>query len=289
MAGTLAAGDGRVVPAGARRPFLIAGPCVLEGEAMALTLADSLAHAARARGLHFIFKASYLKDNRTAVDSFVGPGLEAGLAILARVRREIGVPVLTDVHGLDEVGPAAEVVDALQIPAFLCRQTRLIQACARSGRAVNIKKGQFLATDDIRHALAKARAVDPGVEVWLTERGTFFGYHDLVVDMRAIAWMRTLGCPVVFDATHALQRPGAGGAREFARPLARAALGAGAEGLFVEIHPDPARALSDAATQLPLASAPALFDEWARLGELVATLEREGPAGLSPFGPGEGA
>jgi len=277
---------GRLVPEGTRRPFVIAGPCVLEGEAMALTVAESLARATRALGLRYIFKASYLKDNRTAVDSYVGPGLEAGLAILARVRREIGVPVLTDVHAVEEVAPAAAVVDALQIPAFLCRQTRLIQACARTGRAVNIKKGQFLAMRDMRHAVAKARAARPETELLLTERGTFFGYHDLVVDMRAIAWMRTLGGRVVFDATHALQRPGSGGAREFARPLARAALAAGAEGIFVEVHPDPARALSDATTQLPLSSLPALLEEWSRLGELIADLERAGPPELSPRGNG---
>jgi len=276
----------RLVPTGTRRPFVIAGPCVLETEAMALTVAASLAEAARARGVQVIFKSSYLKDNRTSVDAFVGPGLEAGLAILARVRREIGIPVLTDVHAVEEVAPASDVVDALQVPAFLCRQTRLIQACARTGRAVNIKKGQFLAMRDIRHALAKARAARPDVEVWLTERGTFFGYHDLVVDMRAIAWMRSLDCRVVFDATHALQHPGSGGAREFARPLARAALAAGAEGIFVEVHPDPERALSDATTQLPLASVPALFDEWVSLGERIAALERTGPPGLSPYGIG---
>jgi 2-dehydro-3-deoxyphosphooctonate aldolase (KDO 8-P synthase) len=276
----------RLVPPGTRRPFVIAGPCVLETESMALTVAASLAQAARARGMQLIFKASYLKDNRTSVDAFVGPGLEAGLAILARVRREIGIPVLTDVHAVEEVGPAAAVVDALQIPAFLCRQTRLIQACARTGKTVNIKKGQFLAMRDIRHVLAKARAVQPEGEVWLTERGTFFGYHDLVVDMRAVAWMRSLDCRVVFDATHALQHPGSGGAREFARPLARAALAAGAEGIFVEVHPDPERALSDATTQLPLASAPALFDEWVSLGERIAALERTGPPGLSPYGMG---
>lgn len=277
----------RLVPDGIRRPFVIAGPCVLETETMALEVAGALAQAARARGLTLIFKASYLKDNRTTADAFVGPGLDAGLAILARVKREVGIPVLTDVHAVEEVGPAAVAVDALQVPAFLCRQTRLIQACARSGRAVNIKKGQFLAMRDIRHALAKARAARPDVEVWLTERGTFFGYHDLVVDMRAVAWMRSLDCRVVFDATHALQHPGSGGAREFARPLARAALAAGAEGLFVEVHPDPQRALSDATTQLPLTSVPALFDEWVSLGERIAALERTGPPGLSPYGGAE--
>lgn len=251
---------------------------------MALRVAETLAHACRAQGLHYIFKASYLKDNRTSISSFVGPGLERGLAILERVRREVGVPVLTDVHAVEEVAPAAEAVDVLQVPAFLCRQTRLLQACARTGRAVNVKKGQFLAMRDIAHAVEKLRAVDPALEVLLTERGSFFGYHDLVVDMRAIAHMRTLGARVVFDLTHSLQHPGRGGCREFTRPLARAGLGAGAEGIFAEVHPNPQRALSDATTQLPLEAAPALIAEWARLGECVSGLEGEGPEGLTPGG-----
>ncbi|MBM3318855.1 MAG: 3-deoxy-8-phosphooctulonate synthase [Candidatus Eisenbacteria bacterium] len=277
-----APGAARCIPEDARRPFVIAGPCVLEGEAMALRVAESLAAACRARGLAYVFKASYMKDNRTAEGAYSGPGLAAGLALLARVRREVGVPVLTDVHAVDEVAPAAEAVDILQVPAFLCRQTRLLRACAASGRAVNIKKGQFLAMRDIARAVEKARAARPQAEILLTERGTFFGYHDLVVDMRAIAYMRTLGARVVFDVTHALQHPGCGGCREFARPLARAGLGAGAEGIFAEVHPDPPRALSDATTQLALADAPALIDEWARLGDLVRGLEGEGPRGLTP-------
>jgi 2-dehydro-3-deoxyphosphooctonate aldolase (KDO 8-P synthase) len=269
-------------PPVAPRPFLIAGPCVLEDEEGALRIAETLRDAAQARGMHFVFKASYLKDNRTSVDAFVGPGLEEGLRILARVRREIGVPILTDVHGVEEVGPAAEVADVLQVPAFLCRQTRLVQACARSGRAVNLKRGQFLAMDDMGEVVAKARRARPGVDLLLTERGSFFGYHDLVVDMRSIAFLRTLGGRVVFDATHALQHPGRGGSRQFARPLARAALGAGAEGIFAETHPEPDAALSDASTQLPLAAMPALMDEWLRVGELARELERRGPPGLTP-------
>lgn len=273
---------GLVVPREARRPFIIAGPCVLESERLALTVAETLRRETAARGLTLIFKSSYLKANRTSGESFEGPGLEAGLRILARVRREFDIPVLTDVHDVAEVGPAAEVADVLQIPAFLCRQTRLIRAAARCARAINIKKGQFLAMDDMPHAVAKVREVAPEREIFLTERGTFFGYHDLVVDMRTVAYLRTLGCRVVFDATHALQHPGAGGDRRFARPLARAALAAGAEGIFAEVHPEPGRALSDATTQLPLAAMPAMLDEWARLGELVASLEGRGPAGLSP-------
>ncbi|MCK4415382.1 MAG: 3-deoxy-8-phosphooctulonate synthase [Candidatus Eisenbacteria sp.] len=266
------------LPPPGRRPFVIAGPCVLEAETMVLRTAEALARAARAHKLPLVFKASYLKDNRTSVHSFVGPGLDAGLALLAKVRREVGLPVLTDVHGVEEVAAVAEVVDVLQVPAFLCRQTRLLQACARAGPTVNIKRGQFLAFDDMRDVVEKARAARESVALLLTERGSSFGYHDLVVDMRAIAFMRTLGGRVVFDATHALQHPGRGGCREFARPLARAALGAGAEGIFAETHPDPARALSDATTQLPLEVMPALFAEWRALGELVAELESAGPA-----------
>jgi len=273
------------IPPEAPRPFLIAGPCVIESADLALQIARALAAAARERGMHFVFKASYLKDNRTSVDSFVGPGLEEGLRILARVRADVGVPVLTDVHAVEEVAPAAEAVDFLQVPAFLCRQTRLVQACARSGRAVNLKRGQFLGLTDMAQVVEKARRARPEVELLLTERGTFFGYHDLVVDMRAIAFMRTLGARVVFDATHALQHPGKGGCRTFARPLARAALGAGAEGLFVETHPDPQRALSDATTQLPLAVMPALMDEWLRVGETVRLCEGTGPPGLAPEAP----
>jgi 2-dehydro-3-deoxyphosphooctonate aldolase (KDO 8-P synthase) len=258
---------------------------VLEEEALVMQVAEEVAAAARNLGIFFIFKSSYLKDNRTAADSFTGPGLDAGLRTLARVRREVGVPVLTDVHGRDEVAAVAEVADVLQVPAFLCRQSRLLAACAQSGRAVNIKKGQFLAPADMAHAVAKARAANPHVELLLTERGSCFGYRDLVVDMRAVALMRALGCRVVFDATHALQRPGAGGDRRFAAALARAALGAGAEGIFAEVHPDPARARSDATTQLPLASLPALLEEWLRLGTLVAQLEEQGLPG-GPDWPG---
>lgn len=279
------AGEARArIPAETRRPFIIAGPCVLEGQAMALEVAARLKAWTAERGLFYVFKASYLKANRTGKDSPTGPGLEEGLRILARVRREIGVPVLTDVHSVSEVAPAAAATDVLQIPAFLCRQSSLIHAAASAAPVLNIKKGQFLAMDDIAHAVAKARDANGAIEVWLTERGSFFGYHDLVVDMRAVAHMRTLGCRVVFDATHALQHPGRGGDRSFARPLARAALGAGAEGIFAEVHPDPARALSDASTQLPLHTVPALLDEWAAIGAAVAELEGGGPAELSPYG-----
>ncbi len=256
-------------PAGAPRPLLIAGPCVIESETLALRVAEVLAAAARAAGLVFVYKSSYLKDNRTTAGAFAGLGLDEGLRILAKVRAEVGVPVLTDVHAVDEVAPVAEVVDALQVPAFLCRQGRLLRACGATGRPVNLKKGQFLAPADMAHAAAKVRETHAAAEVWLTERGTFFGYRDLVVDMRAIVLMRSLGI-VVFDATHSLQRPGAGGDRRFARHLARAALVAGAQGIFAEVHPDPPRALCDASTQLALADAPAWIADWAAFGAFAA-------------------
>lgn len=275
-----------VIPAGARRPFLIAGPCVLEGEAMALEIAEQVAGWARERGLTYVFKASYRKDNRTAAGSYTGPAMEAGLATLTAVRAKVGVPVLTDVHCREEVPAVAQVADILQIPAFLCRQSRLLAVAAATGRAINVKKGQFLAPADLAHAVTKIREAQPSAEVLLTERGSCFGYRDLVVDMRGLALMRTLPARVVFDATHALQRPGAGGDRKFLPALARAALAAGAEGVFAEVHPDPDRALSDATTQLPLALLPALLEEWVRLGSLVAELEATSPVLEAPDWPG---
>lgn len=236
--------------------FVIAGPDVLESEELALTTAAALADVAARRGVPLIFKSSYLKANRSAHDSYVGPGLEAGLEILARVRAETGLPILTDVHAEHEVGPAAEVADVLQIPAFLSRQTFLIRAAAETGRVVNLKKGQFLAPDDVRLAIEKVTAAG-NQKVIVTERGTTFGYHDLVVDMRSLGRMREIGWPVVFDATHSVQLPSAGdgesgGERGFVPLLARAAVAAGVDGLFLETHPDPASAKCDAASQWPL-------------------------------------
>ncbi len=236
--------------------FVIAGPDVLESEELALSTAATLADVAARRGLPLVFKSSYLKANRSSHDSYVGPGLEAGLEILAKVKAETGLPVLTDVHAVEEVGPAAEVVDVLQIPAFLSRQTFLIRAAAETGRVVNLKKGQFLAPDDM--ALAVEKVTSAGNDrVILTERGTTFGYHNLVVDMRSLGRMRTIGYPVVFDATHSVQLPSAGegesgGEREFVSLLARAAVAAGADGVFLETHPDPPSAKCDAASQWPL-------------------------------------
>jgi 2-dehydro-3-deoxyphosphooctonate aldolase (KDO 8-P synthase) len=223
------------------------------------------------RDLPYVFKASYRKANRSSGGSFRGLPLGEALAILGRVRRELGVPVLTDVHEVAEVGAAAEVADCLQIPAFLCRQTDLLVAAARSGRAVNVKKGQFLAPEDMVNAVAKVTGAG-GDRVLLTERGTTFGYHDLVVDFRGLVTMRTFGWPVVFDVTHSLQRPGGvetGGDRRFAPPLARAAVAAGVDGLFFETHPDPDRAKSDAATQWPLDRAAELLDDWKRVRQAL--------------------
>jgi len=252
--------------------FVIAGPCVVESAELCLRVAEQLKRICDARGVPYVFKASYAKANRSSHRSFSGPGMAEGLGVLARVRREVGVPVLTDVHEVAEVAAAAEVADVLQIPAFLSRQTALLEACARSGRAVNVKKGQFLAPDDMRQAAEKVTAAG-GERLMLTERGTTFGHHDLVVDMRGLVIMKELGWPVVYDATHSLQRPGGvetGGDRRFARPLMRAALACGADGLFFEAHPDPARAPSDAATQLPLAEAEAFVDEAVRIHDAAA-------------------
>jgi len=257
--------------AGGPRLLVIAGPCVVEDATMCLEVATALRRWTAARGLPYVFKASYRKANRSSADSFTGLPFDEALAILDRVRREVGVPVLTDVHDATEAAAAAEVADCLQIPAFLSRQTDLLQAAARTGRAVNVKKGQFLAPDDMPQVVGKLVAAG-GERILLTERGTTFGYHDLVVDFRALVAMRDTGWPVVYDATHSLQRPGgrvSGGERRYAFPLMRAAVACGVDGLFFETHPDPARALSDAATQLPLARAEAFLDEACRVREAV--------------------
>ncbi|MCD6339331.1 MAG: 3-deoxy-8-phosphooctulonate synthase [Verrucomicrobia bacterium] len=253
--------------------FLIAGPCVIESEELCLETARRLSRLARRLGFAFVFKASYDKANRSSIRSFRGPGLEKGLKILARVRESVGAPVLTDVHSSEEAERAGRVADILQIPAFLCRQTDLIAAAARTGRILNVKKGQFLAPEDARHILEKARA-NGARRVILTERGAAFGYHNLVADMRAIPIMQALGAPVVFDATHSVQLPGAGGEtsggqRQFAPILARAAMAAGADGLFVETHPDPDRALSDGPNMIPLARMPALVKSCMRVQKAV--------------------
>ncbi len=261
------------VDAGGPRLLVVAGPCVVENADLCLRVAERLRSLCAARELPFVFKASYRKANRSSAQAFTGLAADEALAALARVKRELGVPVLTDVHERAEVNAAAEVADALQIPAFLCRQTDLLVAAAKSGRAVNVKKGQFLAPADMAHAIGKVTGAG-GAGVLLTERGTTFGYGDLVVDMRGLVVLRELGWPVLFDATHSLQRrdgSGAetGGERRFAFPLMRAAVACGVDGLFFETHPDPAHALSDAATQLPLDQAAAFLDEACRVRDAV--------------------
>jgi len=252
---------------------LIAGPCVVEGRDLTLGVAESIRKTASALGVPFIFKSSYKKANRTSENSFTTVGIDEALRILGEVRREIGVPVLTDVHNVEEVSLAAEVADVLQIPAFLCRQTDLLHSAARTGRAVNIKKGQFMAPEDM--ALQAEKVVSAGnTRILLTERGTTFGYHNLVVDMRSLVIMRRSGYPVVFDATHSLQLPGgergrSGGQPEFIFPIARAGVAAGCDALFIETHPDPPRALSDASSQLALGLLPSLLMQVKELSERV--------------------
>jgi 2-dehydro-3-deoxyphosphooctonate aldolase (KDO 8-P synthase) len=235
---------------------LVAGPCVIESEAHARSMAGALAEITRRLSVPFIFKASFDKANRTSGKSFRGPGLAEGLRVLAAIKASTGVAILTDIHEPAQAAAAADVADVLQIPAFLCRQTDLLVAAARTGRAVNIKKGQFLAPDDVRHAVAKV--VDAGnPRVFVTERGTSFGYHNLVVDMRAFPMIREMGVPVVFDVTHSLQLPGGGdgvtsGQAEYIEPLASAGVGAGVDGVFLEVHDEPRLAKSDAQNALRL-------------------------------------
>ena len=243
---------------------LIAGPCVIESRSLVLEVAERVQAICRRLGIHYVFKASYDKANRSSGSSFRGPGVDEGLAILAEVRQRFGVPVLTDIHESHQATAAAAAVDVLQIPAFLCRQTDLLLAAAAAvagtEKIVNVKKGQFLAPWDMAQVVAKFREVglDPASgRLWLTERGSCFGYNTLVVDYRSLPQLRSLGCPVIFDATHAVQQPGgqgssSGGQREFVAPLARAAMAVGVDGLFMEVHPDPERALSDGPNMVPL-------------------------------------
>ncbi len=243
---------------------LIAGPCALESEEMALRVAEALVRIGERLAVGIVFKSSYLKDNRMSPGSYAGPGLDEGLAILSRVKAETGLALITDIHTAEEASAAADVVDALQIPAFLCRQTRLLEAAARTGKPLNIKKGQFMAPEDMGKVAAKAVAAG-NPKVLLTERGASFGYHNLVVDMRGIPIMQGLGHPVVFDATHSVQLPGAaggvsGGQPEFVPVLARAACAAGCDALFIETHPDPPSALSDAQSMISLAELPKVLE-----------------------------
>lgn len=258
---------------------MIAGPCVIESAAATLAIARTLKEIARELALPLIFKASYDKSNRTSLASYRGPGLEKGLETLARVKAEVGLPVLSDVHQVAEVGPAALVLDVLQIPAFLCRQTDLVVAAALSGKVVNIKKGQFLAPWDLGPVLEKARAAG-NERILLTERGSSFGYNNLVVDFRSLAIMRELGCPVILDVTHSVQLPGgqgacSGGQRQFIPPLARAGVAAGVDGLFMEVHPDPEKARCDGPNSLPLDQVPALWRELKGLHEFLRQQRQE--------------
>ncbi|MBN1884025.1 MAG: 3-deoxy-8-phosphooctulonate synthase [Candidatus Krumholzibacteriota bacterium] len=263
-----------------RTPLLIAGPCALEDMDDALLIAARCRDEAQRHGFAYVFKSSYLKDNRSSVESYTGPGLERGLEMLERVGREVGVPLLTDVHCREEIGPVAGVCDVIQIPAFLVRQTRLVVAAAETGRAVNLKKGQFLSPEEMGLAVAKARAGGAS-EVIVTERGTMFGYHNLVVDFTGFERMRPFGAPVVFDATHSLQLPGGLGDRSGGRPglarlLARAAAAAGCDGLFVETHPRPLACRCDAEAMLPLAELPVLLAEAARFFEAAGACRAGG-------------
>jgi len=265
--------------AGLEHPlFLFAGPCVVESETLQVDVAGRLKEMTAVLGVPFVFKSSYDKANRSSHASFRGPGLDEGLRILAEVRRQVGVPVITDVHTIDEIATVASVVDVLQTPAFLCRQTDFIQAVAAAGKPVNIKKGQFLAPEDMKQVVAKARAASGADNILVCERGASFGYHNLVSDMRSLAIMRATGCPVVFDATHSVQLPGgqgtsSGGQREFVPVLARAAVAAGVAGLFMETHPDPAKARSDGPNAWPLGKMRELLET---LVALDATVKRAG-------------
>ena len=269
---------------GLQRPlFLIAGPCVIESEQLQMDTAGTLQEITTSLGMPFIFKSSFDKANRSSGSTFRGPGMERGLEILAKVKRELKLPVLTDIHSAEQIAQVASVVDVLQTPAFLCRQTDFIRAVAQSGKPVNIKKGQFLAPHDMKNVIAKARAAarEAGLSedrFMACERGVSFGYNNLVSDMRSLAIMRETGAPVVFDATHSVQLPGAqggssGGQREMVPVLARAAVAAGVAGLFMETHPDPSKALSDGPNAVPLKHMRALLET---LLELDAVTKRRG-------------
>jgi len=258
--------------------FLIAGPCVIESEQMALDTAGQIKEICLELGIPFIYKSSYDKANRSSGKSFRGFGMDAGLKILEKVKKQIAVPILTDVHSIEEIMPVAAIVDVLQTPAFLCRQTDFIHAVARSGRPVNIKKGQFLSPWDMQNVVEKAREASNADNIMVCERGASFGYNNLVSDMRSLAVMRTTGCPVIFDATHSVQLPGgqgtvSGGQREFVPVLARAAVAAGVSGLFMETHPNPSQALSDGPNAFPLGHLKELLQT---LKVLDATVKEQG-------------
>jgi 2-dehydro-3-deoxyphosphooctonate aldolase (KDO 8-P synthase) len=252
-----------------QRPFLIAGPCVIESEQLAIETAGRIAEIAKSLNMPYVFKSSFDKANRTSIKSFRGPGLEKGLDVLAKVKKQLGVPVLTDVHTEEQATEAGQVVDVLQIPAFLCRQTDLLIAAANTGKVVNVKKGQFLSPPEMANAVKKVEECG-NRRIVLTERGSSFGYNNLVVDMRSFPIFRSFGYPVVFDATHSVQLPGGGGTkssgqREFVEPLACAAAGAGVDGFFMEVHPNPDEALSDGPNMVPLHQLKSLLERVMRI------------------------
>lgn len=254
-----------------KRFFLIAGPCAVEDERIMRRTAEFLANETAKRNILFIFKSSYKKSNRTSLSSPMGAGLDRGMNILSKIKHEFGLPLLTDIHETTEAKPVAEIADVIQIPAFLSRQTELIRAAGATGKIVNIKKGQFMAPEDMQSAAEKV-TIENNFRILLTERGTTFGYHDLVVDFRSFAKMHDLGFPVVYDVTHSLQRPSisktSGGSPEYAGMMTKAALATGmVKGIFLETHPDPAEAISDASTMLELADVPSLLDECIRITE----------------------
>ncbi len=267
------------IEVGSGRLLIIAGPCVIESESVCMKCAEFMAGLCSKHGFGYVFKASFDKANRSSGSSFRGPGYEKGLAILAKVKKEFGLPLLTDIHETGQAKICSDVAEILQIPAFLCRQTDLLEAAAATGRVVNVKKGQFMAPEDMNGAVEKVKAKG-NERVMLTERGTSFGYHNLVVDMRSLVIMSEIGVPVVFDATHSVQLPGglgssSGGQRQFVRPLAEAALAVGIDALFLELHPDPSKALSDGPNSLDFPSMERLLDSASNLHELGMKSRKE--------------
>ena len=271
---SIQAPGGSQIRVGSKQPLLlIGGPCALESEDLAREVATTMKDICARLGISYVFKASFDKANRTSLSSFRGPGLEQGLATLAKIREELQVPVISDIHDISQVEAAAEVLDIIQIPAFLCRQTDLLTAAARTGKPVNVKKGQFVSPWDMKNVVEKMRGVG-GEKIMLVERGACFGYNNLVVDMRSLPIMRSLGCPVIFDATHSVQLPGgAGGSsdgqREFIEPLTKAAIATGIDGLFMEIHPEPSKALCDGPNSIPLADIEELLKKIVRVRAAV--------------------
>ena len=275
MTVSIATPQGTDLLVGAGNPLLlIAGPCALESEELARTVAAKMQEICARLGIAYVFKASFDKANRTSLESYRGPGLEEGLEILSRIRKELQVPVISDVHDVSQVAPAAEVLDIIQIPAFLCRQTDLLVAAAKTDKPVNLKKGQFVSPWDMENGVNKLKGAG-GTKTMLVERGASFGYNNLVVDMRSLPVMRGFGCPVIYDATHSVQLPGgsggsSGGQREFIAPLSRAAVAAGIDGLFMEVHPDPDKALCDGPNSMPLDSIEPLLKQLVGIHEVVS-------------------